>query len=174
MADIFDVIADSTRRDLLQALLDRFAAPDSESGDMSVGEMVEKLGLSQPTVSKHLKVLRDSGVVRVREVGQHRYYSLDPAPLTSVEDWLIPFLSADFASEDDAGVAVFAAWAGAGAGIPGPLRRAAQSLPGPSEAGASIGKAAADASHQARAVFDDAAVGVQQRVIAPIRKALGR
>lgn len=171
MADIFDVIADATRRDLLQALLDRYVATDSETGELSVGEMVEKLGLSQPTVSKHLKVLRDSQLVRVREVGQHRYYSLDSEPLERIEDWLIPFLSADFESGGDAGTAVFAAWSGAN--VPAPLRRAAESLPNASETGTSIGRAAADASHQARAVLGDATAGVE-RVIRPIRKVLGK
>ena len=57
-----------------------------------MGQIVEKLGLSQPTVSKHLKVLRDIGLVRVREGGQHRYYSIDSSRMEEVEDWLIPFL----------------------------------------------------------------------------------
>jgi ArsR family transcriptional regulator len=60
-----------------------------------VSEIVAKLELSQPTVSKHLKVLREAGLVRVREVGQHRYYGLEYAPLGTVEDWLDPFLAAD-------------------------------------------------------------------------------
>ena len=50
MADIFDVIADPTRRDLLQVLLERYVAADSETGEISVGDLVERLGLSQPTV----------------------------------------------------------------------------------------------------------------------------
>ena len=119
MADIFDVIADRTRRDLLQVLLERYVSAESANGEISVGEMVERLGLSQPTVSKHLKVLRDHGLVTVREDGQHRFYRLDAAPLEEVEDWLIPFLSADFedgADLDPAGQAVFAAWSGAEAG----------------------------------------------------------
>jgi DNA-binding transcriptional ArsR family regulator len=119
MADIFDVIADGTRRDLLRVLLERYVSADSASGEISVGEMVERLGLSQPTVSKHLKVLRDHGLVTVREDGQHRFYRLDAAGLEEVEDWLIPFLSADFeegAELDPAGQAVFAAWSGAEVG----------------------------------------------------------
>lgn len=118
MADIFGVIADGTRRDLLQALLDRYVSEDSAGGEASVGELVERLSLSQPTVSKHLKVLRDHGLVTVREEGQHRYYRLEASPLEEAEDWLIPFLSADFdgSSDDDAGQAVYAAWAGAEVG----------------------------------------------------------
>lgn len=172
MADIFDVIADSTRRDLLQALLDRFAQPESPSGELSVGEMVEKLALSQPTVSKHLKVLRDADLVRVREEGQHRYYRLNPGPLESVESWLLPFLAVDFDAAQEPGAAVFAAWSGAR--IPSSLRRAAQSLDHAGEAGASLGRAAADATFQARAAIDDATAVVQAKVIAPIKKALGR
>lgn len=92
MADIFDVIADSTRRDILGLLLDR-----STSGDegTSVSYLVGELGISQPTVSKHLKVLREAGLVSVREDGQHRFYSLSAAPLDEVDDWLVPFLGED-------------------------------------------------------------------------------
>ena len=89
MADIFDVIADGTRRDILQLLLDRSSA--GERGT-SVSHIVHELGVSQPTVSKHLKVLREAQLVSVREEGQHRYYSLSAAPLDEVDDWLIPFL----------------------------------------------------------------------------------
>ena len=172
MADIFDVIADPTRRDLLQVLLDRYVATDSASGELSVGEMVEKLGLSQPTVSKHLKVLRDCHLVRVREDGQHRYYSLDAEPLEAIEDWLIPFLSSDFDADNDGGAAVFTAWSGAN--VPAPLRRAAESLQHSSETGTSIGRAVAEASFQARTAIEDATAGVQQKVIDPIRKRLGK
>lgn len=90
MADIFDVIADGTRRDILHLLLDR--ASTGERAGTSVSHIVSTLGLSQPTVSKHLKVLRDAELVSVREEGQHRYYSLSTAPLEAVDDWLVPFL----------------------------------------------------------------------------------
>ncbi|WP_194410638.1 ArsR/SmtB family transcription factor [Microbacterium cremeum] len=89
MADIFDVIADGTRRDILRLLLDRSTA--GEHGT-SVSHIVHELGASQPTVSKHLKVLRDAHLVSVREEGQHRYYSLSAEPLDEVDDWLVPFL----------------------------------------------------------------------------------
>lgn len=91
MADIFDVIADGTRRDILRLLLDRASAAE---GGTSVSHIVQELGTSQPTVSKHLKVLREAHLVTVREEGQHRYYSLDAAPLDAVDDWLVPFLDA--------------------------------------------------------------------------------
>jgi DNA-binding transcriptional ArsR family regulator len=96
MADIFDVIADGTRRDILRLLLDRASA--GERGT-SVSHIVQELGASQPTVSKHLKVLRDAHLVSVREDGQHRYYSLSAAPLDEVDDWLVPFLDDDSGSD---------------------------------------------------------------------------
>jgi len=95
MADIFGVVADSTRRDILRILLERYNQSSAAQGELSVSDIVSSLGLSQPTVSKHLKVLREAGLVGVREEGQHRYYHLDYAPLEEIEDWLIPFLSID-------------------------------------------------------------------------------
>lgn len=92
MADIFDVIADSTRRDILRLLLDRSEAPEYDG--TSVSQIVGDIGVSQPTVSKHLKVLREAGLVSVREEGQHRFYRLDPQPLDGIEDWLMPFIDA--------------------------------------------------------------------------------
>lgn len=89
MTDIFDVIADGTRRDILQLLLRRSAEGDAGT---SVTEIVSELGVSQPTVSKHLKVLRESDLVTVREDGQRRFYSIAVAPLEAVDDWLVPFL----------------------------------------------------------------------------------
>lgn len=153
MADIFSVIADPTRRHLLELLLQRYVEESDEGaehgGEASVSELVTALALSQPTVSKHLKVLREASLVQVREEGQHRYYKLDAAPLEDVEDWLISFLSADFdiasmAAED-------AAWdeaARAGAGV---------------EAGSSpvaafaktVGRTAAETTHQARELVED-------------------
>lgn len=96
MADIFDVVADSTRRDILHILLEQYNRSRGTGGELSVSDIVGQLALSQPTVSKHLKVLREAGLVGVREEGQHRYYHLDYAPLEDIEDWLIPFLSVDF------------------------------------------------------------------------------
>lgn len=89
MTDIFDVIADGTRRDILQLLLRR--SSEGEDGT-SVTQIVSELGISQPTVSKHLKVLREAALVRVREEGQRRFYSLTVEPLETVDDWLVPFL----------------------------------------------------------------------------------
>ena len=84
MTDPFDVLADSTRRDIVDLL----RAPSPKPLEMSVGELVDALGITQPTVSKHLKVLRDSGLVQVREDGQHRYYRFDDAPLGVIRKWV--------------------------------------------------------------------------------------
>ena len=154
MADIFDVISDSTRRELMSVLLDRYVAPDSHNGEISVGDLVEHLGLSQPTVSKHLKVLRDHGLVTVREDGQHRFYKLDASPLEDVEDWLIPFLSADFdeAEEQDASGA-FAAWSGA-------------------DVGETIGRRVAEGTHQARTAIQDATEQVAKHLPEAVKRAI--
>ena len=183
MADIFDVVADPTRRELLQVLFERYVASSSEAGEISVGELVDKLGLSQPTVSKHLKVLRDNDLVTVREEGQHRYYRLDSTPLEVLEDWLIPFLSADFdeglADGADAGSTVFAAWSGSG--LPKPLRRMADSIEHSADAGTAVGRTVADASHQVRTVIggathaiEEASANLERKVIDPIREKLGK
>jgi DNA-binding transcriptional ArsR family regulator len=96
MTDIFDVIADGTRRDILQLLLRR--AADGDAGT-SVSQIVSELGISQPTVSKHLKVLREAELVSVREDGQRRLYSIEVEPLEVVDDWLVPFLVDAFGDE---------------------------------------------------------------------------
>lgn len=101
MADIFDVIADSTRRDILHLLRERGQdTPAAAAADVSVSEIVAALGLSQPTVSKHLKVLREADLVHVREDGQHRFYRVAASPLEEIEDWLMPFLDAEAVTED--------------------------------------------------------------------------
>lgn len=100
MPDIFDVVADPTRREMLHILLESAA---KGSGEMSVTELVSRTGLSQPTVSKQLKVLRDAGLVIVREDGQHRLYHLDPTPLEEIENWAIPFLSVPIVDDYDHG-----------------------------------------------------------------------
>ncbi|WP_435527455.1 ArsR/SmtB family transcription factor [Microbacterium aurantiacum] len=123
MADIFDVIADGTRRDILQILLDRSTA--GEHGT-SVSQIVHELGASQPTVSKHLKVLREAHLVSVREEGQHRFYSLSAGPLDEVDQWLVPFLD-DVAAADEETVA----------GLPDSAAHAADV----------VGRAAASAKH---------------------------
>ena|SRR5690348_15130264 len=73
---------DPNRRAVLQLLRDRPRA---------VGELVTELELSQPTTSKHLRVLRDAGLVRVQTDAQRRIYALDPAPLAELDEWLAPY-----------------------------------------------------------------------------------
>ncbi|MFE8884260.1 ArsR/SmtB family transcription factor [Pseudarthrobacter enclensis] len=77
--DVFAVIAESTRRDILVSLC---------AGDKAVGELVEELAASQPTISKHLKVLREAQLVSMRAQGQKRYYALNRKPLEGVANWL--------------------------------------------------------------------------------------
>ena len=98
MSDIFDVIADAGRREILGLLLERSLAGKAE---MSVSDLVIKTGLSQPTVSKQLKVLRESGLVGVREDGQHRLYHLDATPLEQLEAWVVPFLGTEILNESE-------------------------------------------------------------------------
>ncbi len=144
MADIFDVLADGTRRDILRRLLD---------GEAAVNDLVDVLGLTQPTVSKHLARLLDSGLVTVREDGRNRIYALRPAPLEAVDVWLSPFLggaptAVTFSDSDEAGPTIFAAWAG-------------------TEAGDRVGRVAADAAHNARVALEAAQEklqGAQKRV----------
>lgn len=80
--DVFAVIAEATRRDILVSLRAR---------DKAVGELVEELEASQPTISKHLKVLREADLVSMRAQGQKRYYALNPKPLAGVASWLESF-----------------------------------------------------------------------------------
>ena len=78
----FDVLADPSRRRILDLLRER---------EHMVGELVGDLGLSQPGVSKHLRVLRDAGLVAVRQDAQRRWYGLRPEPLAEVDLWLAPY-----------------------------------------------------------------------------------
>jgi DNA-binding transcriptional ArsR family regulator len=68
-----------------------------------VTELVERTKLGQPTVSKHLKTLREVGLVAAREEGQKRFYSVVPEPLEEIEDWMINFLSLGFDAEAEEG-----------------------------------------------------------------------
>jgi ArsR family transcriptional regulator len=166
MADIFSVIADPTRRHLLELLLERYAAADTveaspHAGESSVSELVHALDLSQPTVSKHLKVLREAGLVAVREEGQHRYYKLDASPLEDVEDWVIPFLSADFdgsLKDDDA------EWADTASAAQTPDAAGAAS-----EFARTVGRTVATSSHQARHVVEDLQANAS-RLVSRLRK----
>jgi DNA-binding transcriptional ArsR family regulator len=79
---VFDVLAEPTRRRILDLLRDR---------ERSVGELVDRLGISQPGVSKHLRTLRENGFVDVRPDAQRRRYRLRPEPLSEVDAWLEPY-----------------------------------------------------------------------------------
>src|SRR5580692_8522276 len=82
MATAFEVLADPRRRQLLDLL---------RAGERPVGELVDQLGLSQPGVSKHLRVLREAGLVTVRHEAQRRWYGLCPEPLAEIDAWLAPY-----------------------------------------------------------------------------------
>jgi DNA-binding transcriptional ArsR family regulator len=82
MATTFDVVAEPTRRRILDLLRER---------PRRVGELVELLDISQPGVSKHLKVLRDARLVQVTRDAQQRWYEVDPQPLTEIDRWLEPY-----------------------------------------------------------------------------------
>jgi DNA-binding transcriptional ArsR family regulator len=78
----FEVLAEPARRRILDLLRER---------PRLVGELTAALGLSQPGTSKHLRVLREAGLVRVRPEGQRRWYELNPEPLREVDEWLTPY-----------------------------------------------------------------------------------
>jgi len=82
MSSTFDVLAEPQRRRILDLLRD---------GERPVRELVDRLSLSQPGVSKHLRVLRDAGLVSVRPEGQLRWYGLRPEGLAEVDTWLAPY-----------------------------------------------------------------------------------
>ena len=80
--DVFNAIAEAHRREILDALVD---------GEASVGELVERLELAQPQVSKHLKVLAEVGLVRVRAAGRSRLYRLQAPALAPLQRWLATY-----------------------------------------------------------------------------------
>ena len=77
--DAFNAVAEPRRRQILDALTD---------GERPVNDLVKALGLAQPQVSKHLRVLREVGLVEVREDGRRRLYRLNGHPLKDIHDWL--------------------------------------------------------------------------------------
>jgi DNA-binding transcriptional ArsR family regulator len=81
-APAFEVLAEPSRRRILDLLRD---------DERSVGELVARLPLSQPGVSRHLRVLRDAGFVSVRQQAQKRLYAVNPAPLAEIDAWLAPY-----------------------------------------------------------------------------------
>ena len=79
---LFEILAEPTRRRVLDLLREQ---------ERTVGDLVDALGMSQPAVSKHLRVLRDAGLVEARVDAQRRVYSLRAAPLAEVDAWLEPY-----------------------------------------------------------------------------------
>jgi DNA-binding transcriptional ArsR family regulator len=82
MASTWSVLADPHRRQALELL---------RAQPRTVGELTSALGLTQPGTSKHLRILRQAGLVRVRADAQRRFYELDPAPLVELDAWLEPY-----------------------------------------------------------------------------------
>jgi DNA-binding transcriptional ArsR family regulator len=80
--DALAVLAEPTRR----RIADRLRAAES-----SVGDLVTELRMSQPAISKHLRVLREAGVVSVRTAAQQRIYRLEPGPFRELDAWLTPY-----------------------------------------------------------------------------------
>jgi len=78
----FQVLAEPRRLAILDLLRD---------GERPVGELVDQLRLSQPGVSKHLRVLRDAGLVEARPDAQRRLYRIRPEPLAELDQWLAPY-----------------------------------------------------------------------------------
>lgn len=82
MVSTFEVLAEPRRREILDLL---------RTSERPVGYLVERLPLTQPAVSKHLKVLREAGLVEVRQDAQRRWYRLRPQPLAEIDAWLAPY-----------------------------------------------------------------------------------
>jgi DNA-binding transcriptional ArsR family regulator len=81
-SDVFNAIAEARRREILDALM---------AGEKAVGAIVEDLSMSQPQVSKHLRVLSEVGLVRCRTEGRRRLYRLEPERLRPMQDWLAKY-----------------------------------------------------------------------------------
>jgi DNA-binding transcriptional ArsR family regulator len=80
--DALAALADPTRRELLAVLA---------GGERSAGELAGRFPVSRPAISRHLRVLREAGLVRSRSEGKRRLYALDPGPLRELDDWLEPY-----------------------------------------------------------------------------------
>src|SRR5690349_1183620 len=80
--DVFQTLADPTRRRIVEALRD---------GEQQVGDVVDKAGVHQSGVSRHLRILAEAGFVSMRPDGQRRLYALKPEPFREIDDWLGPY-----------------------------------------------------------------------------------
>ncbi|MDQ0118290.1 metalloregulator ArsR/SmtB family transcription factor [Pseudarthrobacter sp902506025] len=152
--DVFAVIAESTRRDILVAL---------RAGDKAVGELVEELAASQPTISKHLKVLREAQLVSMRAQGQKRYYALNRGPLEGIASWLETF---------DVGTAGSAAAAPSGAdqsaAVPSPAAQAEAAPEVPAHLQEGVAAAAASLPPAPRAAQPAVTQKPREEVPAPL------
>jgi DNA-binding transcriptional ArsR family regulator len=81
-SDVFNAIGDAHRREVLDALI---------AGETAVGAIVDRLGIPQPQVSRHLRVLREVGLVRCRKDGRRRLYRLEPSHLAPLHEWLAAY-----------------------------------------------------------------------------------
>jgi DNA-binding transcriptional ArsR family regulator len=82
MDELFAILADPTRRAILARLAER---------EQAAGELVAAFPVSQPAISRHLRLLREAGLVQVRGEGQRRIYRLDPRPLAEIDAWLAQY-----------------------------------------------------------------------------------
>ena len=80
--DAFAVLAEPTRREILDLL---------RSGDRNVGQLVTALGMAQPALSKHLRVLREAGFVSCRTAAQQRIYRIEERQLRALDNWIVPY-----------------------------------------------------------------------------------
>ena len=83
--DVFQVLADPTRRQIIEVL---------QAGEQQVNDVVAGLSIHQSGVSRHLRILLEAGFVQVRPDGQRRFYSLRPEPLSALDAWLAPYRDA--------------------------------------------------------------------------------
>jgi ArsR family transcriptional regulator len=139
MADTFDAIADSTRREILHILLER-----GGTGEIAAAELAGLLGVTVPTATRHLGVLREQGFVTAREEGRTRYFRLELEPFDALQAWLAPFVGDAYGTGPDSSgtevsddAATYNAWAG-------------------TEVGANLGRALAERSIRARTAIHGA------------------
>jgi DNA-binding transcriptional ArsR family regulator len=78
----FTILAEPARRNILDAI---------RANPLTVNALVDEVGMSQPVVSKHLRILREAGLVTVQPEGQRRRYHINPEPLSELDDWLEPY-----------------------------------------------------------------------------------
>jgi DNA-binding transcriptional ArsR family regulator len=95
--DVFQALADPTRRRIVETLL---------LGEQQVADVVAKAGIHQSGVSRHLRILHESGFVSMRPDGQRRFYALQPAPFRQLEGWLTPYRALWAARMDRFGAAL--------------------------------------------------------------------